>query len=168
MICPRCDSEYVEGVAECPQCGAPLVEAACPDEVASQDPIAVFSCNSASVVAVAKSILIDSGIEFGVAGENVQDLFGYGRFPAGASVFAGPVTLSVAPADARAATELLGHLGQDCDVEAEPGALDEDADDGPRRTWHSTARFVAKVVAAVMLGLVALEALVALAAALRW
>lgn len=167
LICRRCGSEYVEGVVECPECRVPLAEAAPSGEPSSQDPVAVFSSNSASVIAVAKSLLIDAGIEFGVAGENVQDLFGYGRFPAGVSVFAGPVTLSVAPADVSSAAELLAHLGQDCGVEREPEDPGEDPGDGSQRTWYTAARLAGKVVAALMLGLAAVQALVALGSAIQ-
>ena len=162
VICLRCGSEYVEGVVECPECGVLLVEAT-PAEVSTEglgEPVVVFSSNSASVVAVAKSLLIDAGIEFGVAGENVQDLFGYGRFPAGASVFAGPVRLFVAPADANAAGQLLARLGEGTAESADP---DGDSSDEPVRTLHSIARLVAKAFAVLALGLAAFEALAALA-----
>jgi hypothetical protein len=73
----------------------------------------VFVSHSADLIAIAKSILMDAEIEFGVSGEHVQDFFGYGRFPVGVSVVAGPVTISVRAADAEDARVLLSKLGDD-------------------------------------------------------
>ena len=115
MICPGCKGEYVDGIEECPTCGVALVEDAAGGgaDAAQDGPVVVFSSTSASLVAIAKSILIDAGIEFGVAGEQVQDLFGYGRFPVGASVIAGPITVCVRTEDAPDARELLSNVSSD-------------------------------------------------------
>lgn len=153
MFCPQCESEYVDGVAECPECEVALVEllpnAAVPKRDAlTAEPALAFSSYDAGLVAIAKSILASSGIEYGVIGEEVQDLFGYGRFPTGGNVLMGPIKLIVAADDGADATALLSVLAEDAPMLASDAeALDEF--DGPVR--RSSARTVANTIAALLL-----------------
>lgn len=163
MICPKCGAEYVDGVTECSDCNLPLVGKAAQTD-AMPDPRldlqVVLATGHSDVIAVAKSILMSAGIEFCVVGEEVQDLFGYGRFPAGNNLFMGPVQILVRREDAADAAALLAGLES-----AAPEQRQSQDDHAPgsslTRTWTG-ARAVAKIAAAVILVLFALEALWAL------
>ena len=152
MFCPECRSEYVDGIARCRSCDVELV-----DELATQsvevdpvpEPRVVLSSTRAEAVAIAKSILIDAQIPFGVRGEGVQDLFGYGRFPAGSSVLMGPIQIVVAPSDEEAAHALLASLRDDAQ---EVPAADDGADLGSTRSVWALARPVSKIAVWLMLG----------------
>lgn len=162
MYCPQCGSEYVSGIAECADCGVPLVDGPPPEPVprgAAPEPVVVFSTGRADLIAIAKSILMSAGIEFAVRGEEVQDLFGAGRFPFGANLVMGPVELLVAEKDARDARELLAGLAS-----SEPSTPDADADDdgevsGLGSVWAVAWRW-AKIAAGLIIAL--------LLAALLW
>jgi hypothetical protein len=70
MFCPNCRTEYKEGITECADCGAPLVEELPPEPKPEwTDLVTVLSTVNASTVALAKSILEEAGIEFNVRGE---------------------------------------------------------------------------------------------------
>lgn len=119
------------------------------------DPVVVFSSNRTELIAIAKSLLMSSEIRFGVMGEEVQDLFGYGRFPTGSSAFIGPVKIVVAAEDEADAREALAGIDADATVEAEM-APDESDDLSGSTTW-SLARKAGRVVAALLLALLVLE-----------
>jgi len=110
--CPRCDSEYVDGIVDCAGCGVPHVDATCGPSAAEPvwEPVEVFSGGAADLIVIAKSMLMDAGIEFIVKGEHVQDLFGYGRFPGTSNVIVGPVRIFVAPEEGEDARVLLAEL----------------------------------------------------------
>lgn len=166
MFCPQCESEYVEGISDCPVCGVALVDElqtpADPEhEFSAAEPVIVFSSYDAGLVAIAKSILQSSEITYGVVGEEVQDLFGYGRFPAGGNVFIGPIKLLVAAEDAPDATELLSVLSEDDAVVNDDAGLMDDAglaDEEPGASWWGTVRTLGKMVAALVLALMLIEA----------
>ena len=123
MICPRCGDEYRPGFTQCAECHIPLV-----DELPQPEPprstesqrapdpylelVTVFESGNAVLTAIAKSVLLSAEIPFAARGEQVQELFGLGRFPGGVNLVTGPVCIEVASADRDVAAELLDGLGQ--------------------------------------------------------
>jgi hypothetical protein len=89
---------------------------------AGDEPVVVLTTGDPGLIAVAKSILMDASIDFFATGEEVQDLFGYGRFPVGSNVVTGPMRLLVPSADVDAARELLSPLTDAASVDPEPDA----------------------------------------------
>jgi putative signal transducing protein len=77
------------------------------------DFVTVFETGDPAAIALAKSLLDSAGIEFDAKGENVQDLFGVGRFPGGTNLVTGPVTFQVRAEDAARAKSLLSDLEGD-------------------------------------------------------
>lgn len=170
MFCPVCRSEYVSGVAGCAECHVPLVEALEDGEDTHAhrkppaEPEVVFTSGHPEDTMIAKSILMDAGIEFGVLGEGVQDVFGWGRFPAGSNVLVGPVRIIVRPEDAAAARELLSSICDGapasqvpCDVEA-PRDFAEEPEPAASGSAHVLARRVAFIASALVLAYLAFEA----------
>lgn len=154
MFCPECESEYVDGVTECPECEVALTDSL-PGAATVQErdpltaePAVAFTSYDAGLVAIAKSILQSSGIEYGVIGEEVQDLFGYGRFPTGGNVLMGPIKLIVAADDAADATALLSVLEEET---AESASGVEPAEEPVGVGRSSSARTIANVIAALLL-----------------
>ena len=76
----------------------------------STDPVTVLESGDPALLAVAKSLLEEAGIQYFAKGEGVQDLFGGGRVGTGFSLFTGPVQLQVAAEDAEEATTILREL----------------------------------------------------------
>lgn len=153
MFCPQCESEYVDGIVECPECEVALVDSLevadeTPREPVTAEPVVAFSSYDAGLVAIAKSILQSAELEYGVIGEEVQDLFGYGRFPMGGNVLMGPIKLIVAADDAADAKELLSVLAEGAPAAVVHGESDEEQD-GSART--NSARATAKTIAALLL-----------------
>jgi len=74
------------------------------------DPVTVLETGDPALLAVAKSLLEEAGIQYFAKGEAVQDLFGVGRFGSGFNPFTGPVQLQVAVSDAEEAKRLLQDL----------------------------------------------------------
>ena len=79
MFCPKCRAEYKEGVKECGQCEAPLVatlpgkpERAKPALAQQKDLefVSVVRTFNPQDIAIIRSILDDSGIEYYIQGEN--------------------------------------------------------------------------------------------------
>lgn len=77
MFCPKCRAEYKEGVKECGQCEVSLV--AVLPEKAKQAPrgeqrdldfVSVVRTFNPQDIAIIRSILDDSGIEYYIQGEN--------------------------------------------------------------------------------------------------
>jgi len=169
MFCPQCGSEYVDGVSQCMECRVPLVDetpARPARSTVASDPVVVFESDRAELVAIAKSILISAEVPFGVCGEEVQDLFGYGRFPAGASLLIGGVQLVVPPADAADAKALLAELDSgrsESAIERQTDTAD-DSDAVQVGSLWARARPVARTVAALLLLVLALEVVFGLAA----
>ena len=67
----------------------------------------VFATGDAGLIPFVKSLLDAEAIEYFVRGEGVQDLFGWGRMPAGFNVVVGPAEFWVRAEDAERAKELL-------------------------------------------------------------
>lgn len=87
------------------------------------DLITVFETGDPAAIALVKSLLDSAGIEFAAKGDNIQDLFGVGRFPGGTNLVTGPVEFQVRAEDAAKAKSLLSDL--------EEGDGDEPEDDLP-------------------------------------
>ena len=112
MFCPQCRAEYREGVTECPQCGVPLV-AELPAEEAGEPGtklVRIYATGEAAIIPVVESVLASAGIEYLAKGEEVQDLFGFGRMGTNYSYIAGPVEFMVREEDEAAAREALAGL----------------------------------------------------------
>ncbi len=73
-------------------------------------PVTVLETGDPALLAVAKSLLEDAGIEYFAKGEGVQDLFAWGRFGTGFNPIIGPVQLQVAADEADEARERLKDL----------------------------------------------------------
>jgi hypothetical protein len=70
MFCPQCKSEYVDGVTECVDCDAPLVNVLPPEPDHSEGSyVRVLSTYNAADIAVVKSILDDAEIDYYFQGE---------------------------------------------------------------------------------------------------
>lgn len=159
MYCPQCRSEYVSGIAECPECGVALADDALPEPPRPQptsEPVVVFATGRSDLIALAKSILMSAGIEFSVRNEEVQDLFGYGRFPGGASLLMGPIEIAVAEEDASDARALLAGLepSESSEPDADAGEAYETPE--PGSVW-SRLRALGKIAATVIVCLFFLE-----------
>lgn len=158
MYCPQCRSEYVSGIAECPECGVGLVQKlsqpARPQP--TSEPVVVFATGRSDLIALAKSILMSAGIEFSVRNEEVQDLFGYGRFPGGSSLLMGPIEIAVAEEDASDARALLAGLEPSESSEPDAGAGEAYETPEPGSAW-SRLRALGKTVATVIVALFFLE-----------
>jgi putative signal transducing protein len=75
----------------------------------SDDPVTVLESGDPALIAVAKSLLEEAGIEFFAKGEDIQDLFAGGRV-GGFNPVVGPIQLQVAAEDAEQASALLHDL----------------------------------------------------------
>jgi hypothetical protein len=157
MRCPECKTEYDAGMVACGDCGASLGGDAADEDIATVDisPVVVFESGHPDRIAIAKSMLMSSGIEYMVTGEHVQDLFGYGRFPAASNLVVGPVQVLVAAADRDDATAILGELEFSAsDTEAMSSSPTEVPE--ASRSWRAM-HTVAKIGIMLMLASVALS-----------
>jgi hypothetical protein len=79
MFCPKCRYEYEDILEICPDCQLKLIRELPPEE----DPeytelITVFTTPDAGLLALAKSIFGDAGIDYYVKGETAKTLFAQG------------------------------------------------------------------------------------------
>jgi Putative prokaryotic signal transducing protein len=72
--------------------------------------VPVFQTGDAALIAIAKSLLDAEGIEYHVRGEEVQDLFAWGRFGFGFNPITGAPVFIVREDDAERARQLLHGL----------------------------------------------------------
>ncbi len=82
MFCPQCRAEYREDIPECSDCHCSLV-AEIPPQPKPQPDLAlvtVLATGNPALIAVAKSLLEDSGIEYLTQNEGLHDLFPVHRF----------------------------------------------------------------------------------------
>lgn len=126
MFCPKCGAEYRPDATECVDCSVPLVQQK-PVVISppAGDPmvelVTVFESGNPALIALARSLLDSAEIEFVTSGDALQDLFGWGRFPGGMNLLAGPVVFQVRAEDAEEATALLRDLQRDEQGDAELG-----------------------------------------------
>ena len=106
MLCPQCGAEYREGILECSDCQLPLV-AELPPQPKPQpdlDLVTVLATGNPALIAVAKSLLEDSGIEYLTQNEGLHDLFPVHRFR---------IHIQVRQEDEGEATALLADLDEE-------------------------------------------------------
>jgi hypothetical protein len=125
MFCPECRSEYREGFVECADCEVPLVEGL-PAEgpVPDLNLVTVLDSSDPSVLAVAESLLLEAQIPYLKRGDQIQDLFAWGRLFTGFNPAVGPVLVQVPEEHAEAALELLAELNS-AGEEDDPDRLEE-------------------------------------------
>jgi len=110
MFCPKCRLEYEPGVARCPDCHVHLVKTL-PDAPDFIEFVTVLTTGNPAILAVAKSILDNAGIEYFAKGETVQNIVG-GAFGVGFNVATGPVELQVDRLQVDEAKTILDHIGE--------------------------------------------------------
>ncbi|HOQ80028.1 MAG TPA: DUF2007 domain-containing protein [Candidatus Cloacimonadota bacterium] len=123
MFCPKCKSEYKEGIKVCKKCQIKLVDsldAQTETVYEYQDLVSVYRPDDAGTMAIAKSLLENEGIKYFVKNERLQELFGVGRFGSGYNAIFGPEIIQVAPEDAEQAKEILQDLIQESDSKEIP------------------------------------------------
>ena len=84
LFCPKCGVEYREGFLECSDCQLPLVAELPPQPKPKPQPelelVTVLATGNPALIAVAKSLLEDSGLEYLTQNEGFHDLFPVHRF----------------------------------------------------------------------------------------
>jgi len=105
MICPKCGVEYRPGFTRCSDCLVALVDKSKPAKPRSSsrpvELVTVFKCVDPGRVALAKSLLQSTGIQFVVLNE---------RGPLGMNLVIGPVEFQVDREDVADAKALLKDL----------------------------------------------------------
>jgi len=88
--------------------------------------VTVFKSGHEGLIALAKSILDEAGIEYLIKNEGVQDLMGIGVFGTGFNPITGPVQIQVLPSSEEYARELLKDMEESTEIgentEEEPGS----------------------------------------------
>lgn len=115
MFCPQCRSEYREGFTRCESCDVPLVAVLPPEagDPSHRDLVTAFETGDPGLLAMAHSILDESGIPYLTQGEGIQDLFGVGRLGTGFNILTGPVHIQVEGGRETEVRALLAGLGED-------------------------------------------------------
>ena len=114
MYCPKCEAKFSWDVMICPTCDVETVDSL-PDPDPRPEPtpdvnlVQVLATGDAGIIAIAKSLLENAEIDYYVRGDNLQDLFGFGRLT-GYSYVTGPAEFLVRADDAVRAHELLDPL----------------------------------------------------------
>src|SRR5688572_25290738 len=78
-ICPHCGQPNHESASVCPHCGGEPFAEPGPAPEPNVQLVPVFRAADAGLIALAKSLLEGEGIEYMTRGEEIQDLFGWGR-----------------------------------------------------------------------------------------
>jgi hypothetical protein len=108
--CPECNVEYIDTAIRCSGCDVELtLGPPIPEEHPDPKIETVYVTGDPALVAIAKSLFEDAGIEYFTKGDEIQDLFGLGRL-GGINILCGPVEFVAAAEDAPTARELLAHL----------------------------------------------------------
>jgi hypothetical protein len=118
MICPKCGVEYRPGFTQCSDCLVALVDESKPAKPRWSRPVelvTVFKCGDPGRVALAKSLLQSTGIQFVVLNEAIA--------PFGMNMIICPAEVQVDREDATEAKALLkdldSHREQSSDVESD-------------------------------------------------
>ena len=102
MYCPKCRSEFTEGVNECSDCHVGLVDTLPPDPALEDiELVTVFATGDETIAGLAESLLAGAGIDYVSKGEGAHGLFGLS-----------PIELQVGESQAEEARDLLAHLPQ--------------------------------------------------------
>ncbi|MBC8426639.1 DUF2007 domain-containing protein [bacterium] len=111
MYCPRCGSEYVEGVTECGDCEVSLQLEPPPPPGPREELnlVPVHETGDAIRSALVKSLLDEAQIPYLARNDQLQDLFGFGRLVP-VNPISGPVIFMVPEQHAAEARELLSGL----------------------------------------------------------
>jgi hypothetical protein len=113
MICPNCGSDYRDGFTRCASCDVALVAPApsSPPDAHDESLVKIYECSNPAIIPVFESLLQDADIEYLAKGENIQELFGWGRFGTGMNFVLGrPVEFWVADSDAEVALEIAAGM----------------------------------------------------------
>jgi hypothetical protein len=119
MFCPNCRTEYIEGITVCADCGAELVASLTPESHESEL-VAVLETRDLAIVALAKSILDEAGIEYVAKGELPME-----------QLAVGPMEIQVDKNDAEQARNLLADLEDSAPAE---GLMESDFPEGMNDT----------------------------------
>lgn len=115
MFCPNCRTEYMEGITVCADCGAELV-AELPPELNEAELVTVLEARDLAIVALAKSILEEAGIDYVAKGELPME-----------QLAVGPMEIQVDKNDAELARDLLADLENSAPAE---GLIESDLPEG--------------------------------------
>jgi len=114
MFCPKCRAEFREGISECATCHVGLVNTLSdPSELEGTRMVTVYKTGNPAIIAFIKSAFKADGIRCFAKGENLQDLYGAGRFGTGFNPIFGPVEIQVDEKDSERATEILNLIEED-------------------------------------------------------
>ncbi len=123
MICPECGSEYREGFFQCVDCEIPLVEGTAEDLVHEPPPelelVTVMETGDPALLAFAESLLVEAQIPYTKRGEQLQDLFAFGRLGTGYNPISGPAEVQVPREHEEAAREILASASEAPPVQEE-------------------------------------------------
>ncbi|MGD1047937.1 MAG: DUF2007 domain-containing protein [Candidatus Krumholzibacteriaceae bacterium] len=101
MFCPKCKSEYKEGVRQCYDCGVPLVDVIPPEpKVRDLEYVSILETFNWGDIAMIESVLEGSGIDYLIQGERALYVVQYVE----------PVTVLVVKEQVDEAKELLKDL----------------------------------------------------------
>jgi hypothetical protein len=115
MFCPNCRTEYMEGITVCADCSAKLVVELTPESHESEL-VTVLEARDLAIVALAKSILDEAGIEYVAKGELPME-----------QLAVGPMEIQVDKNDAEQARDLLADLEDSAPAE---GLIESDFPEG--------------------------------------
>jgi len=114
MFCPKCRSEFVKGISECPDCKIKLVEKLPEEEFLKF--VTLFSTGNSNLMAIVKSILDDAKMQYFVKNEKTLDIIGAGRFGFGYNPLTGMMELLVDKDDKEEAKMVLKDLLEEPDI----------------------------------------------------
>lgn len=153
MFCPKCHSEFQEGITTCVDCEVGLVKhRPVEDKPEYVSFVTVYETGNPAIISFAKSILDSENIRYNMKGDGVQDLFGGGRIGTGFNPIFGPVQIQVDEKEASLARELLSGIEEEESVESDHYNEDDD-EIADKETMSSTAsRSINKVFLGLLIG----------------
>lgn len=105
MYCPKCKSEYVDGITRCPDCDVDLVEELPDKKKRAGDPdikfVSIITSSDLGLIAIAKSILEEENIDYFTQGEGFNNMF---------NPITGPIDILVREEDEQNARDFLQEL----------------------------------------------------------